>query len=391
MGTASNQRIFSIDILRGIVMVIMALDHVRDFWSPNTFAPEDLTQTTPFWFFTRWITHFCAPIFVFLAGTSAFLFGNKYKDKKALTKFLLSRGIWLIFVELVIVNWSWTFTNPFTGAFHFVQVIWAIGWAMIFLAGLIWLPWYGILGISFIIIFGHNALDGISSGSLVSYGFLWKILHEGFSMITWGQSNALLVAYPLIPWIGVLSAGYVFGEIFILNTERRFKILKQTGWAIIIGFVVLRFTNLYGDSAIWSVQERGWVYTALSFLNTTKYPPSLLYLGMTLGPGILALAYLEQWQGKVAEFFRLFGRVPFFYYVIHFPIIHLTANCWNYINYGIFGNFALSGPPAFPKNYTANLWLTYIVWILLIPVLYFASKWFSNYKKSNNSWWLKYL
>lgn len=392
---SNNQRIWSVDILRGFVIALMAIDHIRDFWAITPFQPEDVAQTTAGWFFTRWITHFCAPVFVFLAGTSAFLLGNKLKDKARLSQFLLSRGLWLIFIELIIINMSWTFTWPITMGFAFIQVIWVIAISMMALAGLIWISDKWIMVFGLIIVIGHNLLDGITAESWGTLSWLWKILHVGWSFIPISNEPnfGILVAYPIIPWIGVMALGYIFGNVMLWEKNKRQSFIFKAGIGITLFFIVLRFTNWYGDLGTWSVQDRGILYTFLDLLNTAKYPPSLLFLCMTLGPGLLLLIPFENWKGKGMEIMKVFGKVPFFFYVIHFSVINLTSQLYTYFKFGSFINLfttTMTQQPL-PESYVPHLWLVYVVWVVLMVFLYFLCKWYGNYKSTHSYWWLKYV
>jgi uncharacterized membrane protein len=379
----SGERVSSIDLLRGIIIVIMGLDHVRDMVAITPFAPEDLSQTTPAWFFTRWITHYCAPIFVFLAGVSAFMYEVKVKDKKELASFLIKRGIWLLFIELVVINFTWKFTYD---SWHFVQVIWVISLSMFVLAALIWLPLWAIALFSVVLIAGHNLLNGIKNDSLG-----WALLHvQSFKTVPVIDRN-LMIVYPLIPWPGVMAAGYVVGRWVLKPYALRKKYFILSGIALIALFVVLRYMNVYGDLHPWSVQEKGGVYTLLSFLNTTKYPPSLLYLCMTLGPALLVLPYLERLQGKIADFFLAFGKVPFFYYIIHVPFIHLLAIVMHGFWYSEWRAWPFDNVDQWPTAYQPSLFLCYAVWIVVTGILYFCCRWFAHVKRTRQEWWLKYL
>ncbi|QHT67758.1 DUF1624 domain-containing protein [Rhodocytophaga rosea] len=379
----SGERVISIDLLRGIIIVIMGLDHVRDLVAVTPFAPEDVTQTTPAWFFTRWITHYCAPIFVFLAGVSAYMYEVKVKDKKELASFLIKRGFWLILIELVVINFTWKFTYD---SWHFVQVIWVISLSMFVLAALIWLPIWAIAVFSVVLITSHNLLDGIQNDSLG-----WALLHvQTFKTVPLIERN-LMIIYPLIPWPGVMAAGYIVGKWVMQPYELRKKYFTISGLTLIAMFVVLRFSNVYGDPHPWSVQERGGIYTFLSFLNTTKYPPSLLYLCMTLGPALLILPYLEKMRGKIASFFLTFGKVPFFYYVIHIPFIHLLAIVMHGIWYGEWRTWPFVSVDQWPKDYQPSLLVCYAVWIVVTGILYFCCHWFVQVKRTRKEWWLKYL
>lgn len=377
------RRIQSIDILRGIIMVIMALDHVRDYYSPYPFPPEDLTQTSPLLFFTRWITHFCAPNFIFLAGTAAFLYGAKVNNRTQLSQFLLTRGLWLMLVELIIMNMSLTFRLPGQIGVLFLIVIWVIGLSMIILAGLVWLPRWVIAVFAFGSIFLHNATDGFANP-------VWNALHQpNFIPIT-AKLN-VLSGYPIIPWSGVLAAGYLFGQVMQWEALRRRKFLLLSGITFILLFITLRTFNIYGNPIPWSPQPRGAMYSLLSFLNTNKYPPSLQFLCMTIGPALLLLIPLENWRGKIPDFFLTFGRVPFFFYILHFPIINLTSQVFSYFRFGEWVNFFIRQPDAYPAAYQPNLLIAYIAWVLLIILMYFLCRWYNRYKFNHNHWWLKYI
>jgi uncharacterized membrane protein len=377
---SSRPRIQSVDIARGIIIVIMGLDHIRDFLAPTLFSPEDVTQTTPLWFFTRWITHFCAPGFVFLAGISAFMYGQKVPIQ-ALRKFLITRGVWLIVMELTVVHFGWTFNFNF----WFVQVIWVIGWSMIILALLTYLPRAVIVFFTAITLLGHNLLDGIHFDSI-----WWYFFHEQNWYIPIG-STSLAIIYPLVPWPAVMALGYLMGELFLKNEEERNKKLMLVGGMVIVAFIIIRLLNIYGDAHLWTSSERGGIYTVLDFLNTTKYPPSLLFLGMTLGPLLLVLPRLEKWTGYVGQFFLTFGRVPFFYYIIHFYIGHTMGIIYNGLMYGKWDILIFADPKTWPENYVPNLAVAYGFWIVLTVMMYFLCQWFGEVKKRRNDWWLKYL
>ena len=326
MSTIKSTRIESIDILRGLVMVIMALDHVRDYTNTGyMFAdPTNLETTSPTLFFTRWITHFCAPIFVFLAGTSAFLYGSKKASKNELAKFLFTRGLWLVFIELTVVNFSWTF--DITLSVHIFQVIWAIGLCMMLLAALIYLPKKVLLTLGLVILIGHNMLDGITAQGTEPLSVLWYYVHQfNFQVINNGE-GMLAIAYPFLPWLGIIILGYCFGHFY----QKGFDVKIRKTWLLRLGvssillFFILRFINVYGDLKPWTSQD-DFTYTVLSFFNVTKYPPSLIYTLMTLGPALLFLYGIESVKNKVTDMLLVFGRVPFFFYIIHLYIIHLIG------------------------------------------------------------------
>lgn len=382
-------RFTSIDLLRGIVMVIMALDHVRDYFSADAFVfdPTDLTATTVPIFLTRWITHYCAPVFVFLAGTSAWIIHQR-KSTAELTTFLVKRGIWLILVELTLVKIAWVF-NPTLPRFG-LQVIWAIGVSMLALAALIQLPFRAILITGLVLVFGHNALDGIHFDG----AWWWKMLHERGKV----DANGITVmfAYPLLPWIGTMALGYCFGTFYGkgYTPEVRHRLLVRLGLAVTMLFIALRLVNAYGDPLPWSDQASP-AFTVLSILNVHKYPPSLLYLLMTLGPAFLFLAWSENLRGRLASALIVIGRVPFFYYILHLYLIHtvalvaaeLTGFGWQsmILNTSVNGSTEL-------KGYGFSLPVVYMVWIGVVVTLYPLCAWFNKMKSNNRHlWWLSYL
>ena len=394
MSLIKSTRIESIDLLRGVVMVIMALDHVRDYFHLGALVgdPTDLETTTPFLFFTRFITHYCAPIFVFLAGTSAMLYG-KNKTKVELFKFLFSRGVWLIFIEVVVMNFLWWFDISFE--FINLQVIWAIGLSMVALSVIIMLPKKIILVIGVLLVFGHNLLDGIiAEGSSLS-SILWYILHQQ-KFLQISPDHMIAFYYPIIPWIGVIVLGYCFGSLYLkgFDAQLRKKWLLGLGFGSIALFFILRGINVYGDMAPWSSQKNT-VFTILSFFKVTKYPPSLLFLLITLGPAFLFLYATENIKNKVSTFFLVFGRVPFFYYVLHIFVIHLTALIVHYLLGENWKDLILNTETLTTNKmagYGYSLMVVYLVWIGIVLLLYPLSKKYMNYKaKNKDKWWLSYL
>ena len=388
------RRIESIDFLRGIVMIVMALDHVRHFFHREAyfFEPTDLNHTTVSLFFTRWITHFCAPVFVFLAGVSAYLYGVK-KTRREVSQYLFSRGIWLVFVELFIIGLGQTF-NP-TYPYYNLQVIWAIGISMIVLSAMIYLNRQVMLVIAFLFIAAHNLLDHVHVAGNGLTTFLWSVLHEPASF---GFGRLLIyVQYPVLPWIGILVIGYYLGSLFSshYNPEKRMKFLILLGFVAIELFLFLRTLNLYGESAIW-FNQKGATFTLLSFLNATKYPPSFLYILMTLGPAMIFLAVVNKPLGPFAQKIVVFGRVPFFYYVIHIYLIHLIAmiaaqfSGFNWMDM-VLSDKANHTPQL--KGFGFNLSAVYLVWMLLILALYPLCKWYDQYKRANlpAQKWLSYI
>jgi uncharacterized membrane protein len=387
----ANKRIDSIDILRGLIMLVMALDHVRDMFHQGGPDPTDLATTTPLLFFTRWVTHFCAPNFVFLSGISAFLAGRR-RTKKELSIFLIQRGIWLVLVELLIIN------TVFELNFHFhtivLQVIWAIGISMILLGLIVWLPIELIGAIGALIFFGHNLFDYFPIPGVFS-----EILFNasGFgpaNIIHLDQAHAVLDAYAVLPWTGVMLLGYVFGQLYQSNyePEKRQRLLYRASALLFIMFLVFRYFNLYGDPAPWSHQKTV-ALSIVSFLNVTKYPCSLDYLCMTLGAGFFFLAIFEKTGNSMTRLFSIYGSVPFFYYVLHFMLVRI-------FNIAVFfiSGFKASDIPARPGDFSFHpeafgfpLWGVYLVWLAVISTLYLPCRWFSDYKKNHKGWWLSYL
>jgi uncharacterized membrane protein len=370
----------------------MALDHVRDYFHAGAFLydPTDLTQTNTVLFFTRWITHFCAPIFMFLSGTSACLVGMR-KGKKALSRFLWTRGLWLVLLEFTIVSFGWSFSFP-PHSFDFL-VIWALGVSMIALSVLIYLPFPWILGISLAMIFGHNLLDNTHVPGNSFSSFAWSILHE-LNLFQY-KGTDFFVAYPLIPWIGVMSLGYCLGIIYQkeVNAAKRKKILIGLGTAAIALFIIIRFINVYGDPRPWSTQSSP-RFTFLSFLNVSKYPPSLLYLLVTLGPALIFLSFTENARSWLAEKIKVIGRVPMFYYLVHLYLIHLAAMIATYFCGHKPGDMILTQFVVFEEKlqgYGFSLGVTYAVWFVLVVILYFLCRWYDRYKKNHQNWWLSYL
>jgi len=390
MNSLSKTRIESIDLLKGLVMVIMALDHTRDYFHSSAFLfdPTDPTQTTLILFLSRWITHFCAPAFSFLAGMSAFMVGRR-KTTGQLSGFLFKRGLWLIFVDLTIVNFAWYFDIHFRTLDLFV--IWSLGISMIVLAGLIHLPRKFILLFSVILIFGHDLLDHIHYPGNI----LWSVLHE-FSIVKLSDSLQLYVGYPLIPWIAVMSLGYYFGSLYDPSFDplKRKKIFNSIGIASIFTFIIVRWINVYGDPLGWKQYDTV-TKSLISFLNPNKYPPSLLYLLMTLGVVFLFLANSEKLKGRVVNFFSVFGRVPFFYYIIHLYLIHSVALIFAQLSGFGWQKLILPGwiteLPGM-KGYGFDLWVVYLVWVGVIASLYPLCKKFDSYKMNHKEkWWLSYL
>lgn len=394
MGMATKQRVHSIDLLRGTVMIIMALDHVRDYFHKAAFMfdPLDLDKTSVAIFFTRWITHYCAPVFVFLAGVSACLVGQR-KNKKELSLFLLKRGIWLVFIEMIVVNFGWHFAVTFPWLLFIV--IWALGVSMIVLAALIHLPKKLIFAIGILLVAGHNLLDGIHVQGNNFKAFIWSILHD-FGMFNFKGEN-MLVAYPIIPWIGIMALGFCFGSFYAADYDaaKRRKNLLLIGSLLIAGFVVLRLSNFYGNPTPW-VSQKNIVFTILDFIKVNKYPPSLLYAMMTLGPAIIFLALTENVSNKLVNVVSVYGRVPMFYYILHIYFIHLLAMICSvlFTNFG-WKVWLLDKPLWISESFVGygySLKIVYLVWAVVVIGLYPLCKKYDAYKMANkHKWWLSYL
>ena len=391
----ARPRLDSVDLLRGWIMIFMALDHVRDFFHVDMLRgidPTDPTQTYPALFFTRWITHFCAPLFFFLAGTGAFLSLGRGKSKRDLSYFLVTRGLWLIVLELTWVRFSWMFSLDPANAFG--QVIWALGWSMLLMAALIHLPLWALTTFAVVMIAGHNLLDGLKPADFGSFAWLWIILHVQ-APFQYGPGWSFFVVYPLVPWIGVMAAGFAFGALLKKEgAERRRKVL-WLGIALTAAFVVFRATNLYGDPQPWAPQKNA-LYTFFSFLNCTKYPPSLLFLLMTIGPALVMLSLFDRELGKWSRLVITMGRVPLFFYLLHFPLIHILAVGAAYLHHGYAGG-AWDGPPwpgapvPYPAGYGYGLPGVYAVWLLVLALLYPLCHWFAALKQRRRDAWLSYF
>jgi uncharacterized membrane protein len=380
-------RIESIDVVRGVIMVLMALDHTRDFFGNSGLNPTDPATTTVPLFFTRWITHFCAPVFFLLTGTGAYLSLRK-KSKSELSRFLFTRGLWLIFLELVVVRclgWQFNFD------YHvlILNVLWALGWAMIVLSGLVYLPAWAVAAFGVVLIATHNLFDSVESSS-----WFWTILHSPNFLLN-RPGHAVLVAYALVPWIGVTAAGYALGQVYRWPSPRRRLFLLCLGGILAAAFVILRAINIYGDPQRWAAQ-RSSVFTVLSFLNTTKYPPSLLYLLMTLGPALIFLSAVDAGTPRWLQPALTIGKVPMFYYLLHIPLIHLIATAVCYARYGqihwmfespTLGQFPITPPP----GWGYSLPTVYLVWAIVVLALYPLCRWFAGLKQRRSEAWLSYF
>ncbi|HEY9228953.1 MAG TPA: heparan-alpha-glucosaminide N-acetyltransferase domain-containing protein [Gemmatimonadaceae bacterium] len=414
-----SQRIASLDIVRGVVCVLMAIDHVRVYSGLPAGGP------TFGIFFTRWITHFVAPAFVFLAGTAAFLYGERVQDKGKLARFLVTRGLWLVVLELTVIRVGWTFNFDFA-SYMLAGVIWMIGWCMVLMSAIIYLPHIAIAVGSIAIIAGHNVTNFFPGfGGAIRqgpFGWLGKIAYTGGGIPS-DDEGPLLVLFVLVPWIAVMAAGYAFGPVMRLSPERRRSICYKIGFGAIAAFIALRALDVYGDPRPWrrgrppaTAQSRPpaqaatqapaatpappqpprrQMPAALAFLNTAKYPASLSFLLMTLGPMFVLLALVEGARGPIAGALETFGRVPFFYYLLHIPAIHVAAIIVSLIREGtvnpwLFQNHPMGNGPA-PNGYMWSLPLLYLVWAIVVGVLYVACRWYAEIKARNRSAWLSYL
>jgi uncharacterized membrane protein len=386
-------RVQSLDILRGLVMVIMALDHTRDYVhaAAMAFQPEDLSRTTTAIFMTRWITHFCAPVFMLLAGAGAYLRLQSGASRADLSRFLLMRGLWLIVLEFTVVRAGFFF--DLIGPPFILLVFWALGVSMLALAVLIHFPYRVLLAMSVVLIASHNLFDSVQPSRFGALGWVWQILHVQGLLTAQPQT---IVAYPLLPWIGVMAAGFCLGHVYTLDQGRRRQLLWRLGLALTASFFVLRAVNLYGDPRPWRPDESA-LFTALSFLNTTKYPPSLSFLMMTLGPALLFLAAIDRQRVGDRHPLVVFGRVPLLYFVLHIPLVHAFAIGLTWLRYGNTPFLWLAPPTlgtprdAFPADYGWNLWVAYAVTLTAVFVLYPTCAWLARLKATRSGGWLSYV
>jgi uncharacterized membrane protein len=361
----------SVDVLRGVVMILMALDHVRDFTSAARFSPTDLTKTNVAMFFTRFVTHYCAPTFVFLAGTGAFLSLGRGRSRAALSRFLWTRGLFLVVMELTVVRFGWTFNLDYR--LVWVQVIWALGVSMIVLAGLVRLPDWVTAAVGLTMIFGHDLFDGV--------GLHHRGILVGASARDWVVAILHVqrppIVYPLVPWVGVMATGFVFGRVLTLEASRRRRVLTGIAAACLALFLLLRLTNAYGDPSPWN--GRFDTTGVLSLLNVTKYPPSLAYLLVTLGPAIGALSLLERADGPVGRALSSFGRAPLFYYIGHLYLIHALAILVGVVTGYSAGQLCV---PFFmlPEGFGVSLGVVYALWVVVIAIMYLPTRWFADLK-----------
>jgi uncharacterized membrane protein len=387
-GAGWAARVRSLDVLRGTVIVLMVIDHVRFFLSSARFNPTDPAQTTVALFFTRWITHFCAPVFMLLAGAGAYLSLGRGRTRGDLSWFLLTRGLWLLVLELTVARFGWQFNLDY--GYSSALVFWALGWSMVALAALVWLPLPWIAGFAGVMIAGHNLLDAVEPAAFGRLGWLWTLLHRPGTLSP-VPGIRFDVVYPLVPWIGVMAAGYVLGHLATRPAVTRDRAYLGLGLGITAGFVLLRLSNLYGDPAPWSSQAEPW-RTALSVLNTTKYPPSLLFLMMTLGPAIALLPALDRFRGRLSDALLTIGRVPLFFWLLHVPLIHLIAVGFSLARYGEVVPWLYRNPPTpLPDGYGYGLPVVYAVTAAVTLTLYPLCRWFAGVKSRRRDAWLSYL
>jgi uncharacterized membrane protein len=383
---SARPRLDSIDLVRGVVMAIMVLDHVRDYLGGSAVNPRDVTD--PVLFLTRWVTHLCAPTFVLLAGVSAYLYGHRGRSRGEISRFLLTRGLWLMILEVTVVRFAWTF--KVVPDLLFLQVIWVIGAGMVVLAGLVYLPRWAIAAFGLALVGGHNALDSIHAADLGSAGWLWNMAHEP-AMLQPLAGLAAFALYPWIPWVGVIAAGYALGLVFAQPPAQRTRTLLLLAAGTLGLFAGLRFAGIYGDPAA-RVAHDGALPWLLSFINCEKYPPSLLYLAMTLGVALLMLVVAERARGTVAGWLVTLGRVPMLFYVAHIVLVHLVAVGYALIVHGDAGWLFGGLPPMNkPAGFGISLPMVYVAWLIIVAMLYPLCRWFAGLKRRRTDWWLSYL
>lgn len=392
-----SSRIWSVDVLRGLVMVVMALDHTRDYLTYLRFQPEDLTRSYPALFFTRWITHFCAPLFFFLAGTGAYLLRSKYGATGRVARFLWTRGLWLIFLEFTVIEYAWTFVP-----WYFGGVIWSLGCAMIILAVLVWLPEPVILALGLVVVGAHDLTDGIKIQTLGSFAPVWSLLHRTGTV----PHNQFFVLFPILPWAAVMALGYVFGRALLRSKQDRQRIALRLGLLATLLFVCLRAFNAYGNPTAdiafnsagdWHPQAT-WAMSVVAFLDVEKYPASLQFLLMTLGPSLILLSYLNQIRPgsaleRIFHPLLIFGRVPLFFYVLHLYVIHVLAIILALafhqpVKWLLHGAFWMN---RLPPGYGHGLPMIYAMWLLAVALLYVPCAWFAGLKQRKRSRWLSYV
>jgi uncharacterized membrane protein len=386
-----RRRVDSVDVLRGLIMILMALDHSRDYFGAASVNPTDLATTTAALFFTRWITHFCAPVFFLLTGTGAYL-ARRRRSTSDLSFFLVSRGFWLIFLELVVMRFIWQYNIDYRVTM--LTVLWALGWSMVVLGLLVYAPTWVVGAFGAILITVHNLADGISPAVFGALAPLWTILHQPGFVLS-GANHIVFAAYPLVPWVGVTAVGYALGSLFKLDAGARRSLLLRLGLGLTVAFVFLRAINIYGDPSKWSVQKTT-AFTFLSFINTTKYPPSLLFLLMTLGPALLFLRAVDERTPGLLRPALVIGRVPMFYYLLHVVVIHTLAVLASFARYGaVHWMFESPGlaqfPVTQPPGWAAPLPIVYLVWATVVVLLYPLCRWYAALKARSANPLLSYL
>jgi uncharacterized membrane protein len=391
--SAFKTRVQSIDILRGLIMIVMALDHVRDFlYNGASNNPLDPATTTPIFFFTRYITHLCAPNFAFLAGMAAYLSGLR-KTKAQLSSFLVKRGLWLIVVEMVLVGLVLTF-NPVYSVF-LLQIIGAIGISMVILACLVRLPLPAIFIIAVCIILGHDLLDQAEAARNQQLGFWWALVHGKPTFINLTgilKGHAFFINYSFLSWAGILLMGYCFGKLFEPSYDplKRRKILLSAGFGMIALFIIFRWINVYGNPFPW-VQQKIGLQNFFAFMNVNKYPPSLDFTCITVGTALVVLSLIENIRNRFTDFARIYGRVPFFYYILHLLLIHIITVIVFYLSG--FTAKDIASPLIYfrPPQLGFNLGIVYLLWIGIVLLLYPLCKWYNKYKETHSYWWLSYI
>jgi uncharacterized membrane protein len=393
--SAARERAVSIDCLRGLVMILMALDHTRAFLSDARFAPLDLVYTTPALFLTRWVTHFCAPVFFLLAGLGASLSLPRGRTVPEISRFLLTRGVWLVLLELTVVSVGWYFTFrvvPWTAG-----VLWALGWSMVLMAALVWLPLPVIAIVGLALIGLHNTTDAVPPETFGALAWVWRILHVADFLnprIDPHAETLLRIDYPIVPWVGVMAVGYSIGPLLQQPAARRRRNLVILGVLTVAAFLALRFANGYGDPQPWAAQPSR-IYTVLAFLRVRKYPPSLDFLLMTLGPALIALASFERARGRIARVVVTFGRVPLLFYVLHIYVAHALAVATAYAQGGtatfLLSNGGVTPTTTYPDWYGLGLAGVYAMWLVIVTALYPVCRAFAAVKARRRDWWLSYL
>ncbi len=386
-------RVDLVDLMRGLVIILMALDHVRDYFHVSGWSLPalDPTQSNPALYLTRWITHLCAPTFVLLAGVAAFLQSAQGKPKAALSRFLLIRGLYLVVLELTVVGFAWSFAAPYA---FLIQVIWAIGWSMVLMAGLVWLPVRAVFALGLVIVVGHNLLDPIEPAQFGAFGLLWNFIHQA-GLLAIGGTPIGYIAYPVLPWLGIMMVGYGIGGVFLKPAAERDRSLFGAGVMLLAIFAVLRGFNLYGDPRPWTDQG-DLVRTLMDVFNVLKYPPSLDYVCATLGLMCLIAPLLPRLPKAIGGFLRTFGAAPLFAYVLHIYVLHALAIAVAAAAeqptapyFGFMTNVFIA-PERFAEN-GFPLWAAYVAWLAVLAILYPLCRWFAAIKRTRRDWWLSYL